>query len=172
MPPESSSPRLWNRLILAGIVLAVAAVGSFSLSAQQPAPDVVFASITGEKVRMQDLRGKVVIVNFWATSCTACIKEMPQMVQTYNRYQGKGLDFIAVAMRYDPPNYVLHYAQTRALPFKVALDTQGDVAKAFDDVKLTPTTYVIGKGGNIIKRYVGEPDFAALHRLLEEALAA
>lgn len=172
MQPESSRQRLWIRLILAIVVLALAALGYFSLSAKQPAPDVVFTSITGEKVSMQNLRGKVVMVNFWATSCTTCIKEMPQMVETYNKYKGKGLDFIAVAMSYDPPNYVLNYAQTRALPFKVALDTQGDVAKAFDDVKLTPTTYVIDKNGNIIKRYVGEPDFAALHRLLEDALAA
>jgi len=153
-------------------VIAVAALGYVSLSSAKPAPDVTFTSITGDKVSMQSLRGKVVMVNFWATSCTTCIKEMPAMVQTYNKYKDKGLDFVAVAMSYDPPNYVLNYAQTRNLPFKVALDTQGDVAKSFDDVKLTPTTYVIDKQGRIIKRYVGEPDFAALHQLLEKELAA
>ena len=153
-------------------VAAVVALGYVSLSSAKPAPDVTFTSITGDKVSMQSLRGKVVMVNFWATSCTTCIKEMPAMVQTYNKYKDKGLDFVAVAMSYDPPNYVLNYAQTRNLPFKVALDTQGDVAKSFDDVKLTPTTYVIDKQGRIIKRYVGEPDFAALHQLLEKELAA
>ena len=121
---------------------------------------------------MQSLRGKVVMVNFWATSCTTCVHEMPQMVQTYNKYKDKGLDFVAVAMSYDPPNYVLNYAQTRGLPFKVALDTQGDLAKKFGDVQLTPTTYVIDKNGKIIKRYVGEPSFAELHQLLDKALAA
>ena len=54
----------------------------------------------------------------------------------------------------------------------VALDTQGEIAKSFGDVKLTPTTYVIDKQGNIIKRYIGEPEFASLHQLLEKALAA
>ena len=112
------------------------------------------------------------MVNFWATSCFTCIKEMPQMVQTYNKYKEQGLEYVAVAMSYDPPNYVLNYAQTRKLPFKVALDTQGDLAKSFGDVKLTPTTYVIDKEGNIIKRYVGEPEFSQLHKLLEKALAA
>jgi peroxiredoxin len=97
---------------------------------------------------------------------------MPQMVQTYNKYKDQGLEYIAVAMSYDPPNYVLNYAQTRQLPFRVALDTQGELARSFGDVKLTPTTYVIDKKGNIIKRYVGEPEFSQLHKLLEKALAA
>jgi len=53
----------------------------------------------------------------------------------------------------------------------VALDSSGDIAKAFNEVQLTPTTFVIDKNGKIIKRYVGEPDFAALHALLKDALA-
>jgi peroxiredoxin len=175
MQPEtlsSAGKRNLLKVLAAAAVVAIGVLGYSSLSAGKPAPDVTFSSITGEQVSMQSLRGKVVMVNFWATSCTTCIKEMPQMVQTYNKYKDRGLDFVAVAMSYDPPNYVLNYAQTRNLPFKVALDTQGDVAKSFDDVKLTPTTYVIDKEGNIIKRYVGEPDFAALHQLIEKALSA
>ncbi|MEN3365468.1 MAG: hypothetical protein V7606_2742 [Burkholderiales bacterium] len=164
--------RAWIKALAAVVVLAIAAVGYFSLSNKQAAPDVTFTSLTGEKVSMQSLRGKVVMVNFWATSCTTCVKEMPELVDTYNKFKDKGLDFVAVAMSYDPPNYVLNYAQTRKLPFKVALDTQGELAKSFGDIKLTPTTFVIDKNGNIIKRYLGEPDFAALHQLLEAALAA
>jgi peroxiredoxin len=171
---ESHTPvnRTWLKALGAIAVIVVAAVGYFSLSTEKAAPPVIFTSLSGEKVSLQSLRGKVVMVNFWATSCTTCIHEMPQMVETYNKYKGKGLDFVAVAMSYDQPNYVLNYAQTRSLPFKVALDVQGDLAKAFGDVKLTPTTYVIDKNGNIIKRYVGEPEFAELHQLLETALAA
>ncbi|HVK95269.1 MAG TPA: TlpA disulfide reductase family protein [Noviherbaspirillum sp.] len=174
MEPQTATSRTRNLIKVLGAiaVLAVALAGYVSLSKKNPAPDVTFTSISGEKTSMQSLRGKVVMVNFWATSCVTCVKEMPQMVETYNKYKDQGLDFVAVAMSYDPPNYVLNYAQTRNLPFKVALDVQGDVAKSFNDVKLTPTTYVIDKGGNIIKRYVGEPDFAALHLLLEKALAA
>jgi hypothetical protein len=55
---------------------------------------------------------------------------------------------------------VLNYTETRKLPFKVALDSGGDLAKAFGDVAMTPTTFVIGKDGKILKRYLGEPDFA------------
>lgn len=94
------------------------------------------------------------------------------MIETYNKYKAQGLDFVAVAMSYDPPNYVLNYAQTRQLPFHVAVDSNDQLAQSFGDVKLTPTTFVIDKRGNIIKRYVGEPEFAELHTLLEKALAA
>jgi peroxiredoxin len=111
-----------------------------------------------------------VMVNFWATSCTTCVKEMPQMVETYNKFKGQGMEFVAVAMKYDAPNYVVNYAETRQLPFQVAIDSGGDIAKSFGDVQLTPTTFVIDKNGKIIKRYVGEPDFPALHQLLQKAI--
>ena len=153
-------------------VVAVSAVTYFSLSANKSAPAVTFVNLQGTKITMTSLRGKVVLVNFWATSCATCIKEMPQMVDTFNRYKNSGLDFVAVAMTEDPPNYVLNYAQTRQLPFTVALDPQSTLAKAFGDVRSTPTTFLIDKQGKIIKRYVGEPDFPALRQLLESALAA
>jgi peroxiredoxin len=153
-------------------VLAIAGIGYATFARTAPAPDVTFISINGEKISTQSLRGKVVMVNFWATSCTTCVHEMPAMVDTYNRFKDQGLEFVAVAMKYDPPNYVLNYAQTRKLPFKVALDSAGDLARSFGDVALTPTTFVIGKDGKIIKRYVGEPEFSSLHALLQKALAA
>ena len=168
----SSGKRLWLRLFSMLAVLAIAAAGYFYFSANEAAPEVTFTNLNGEKITSQSLRGKVVMVNFWATSCVACINEMPQMVETYNKYKDNGLELMAVAMRYDPPNYVLNYARTRQLPFQVALDIRGELAKSFGDVKLTPTTFVIDKKGNIIKRYVGKPESKALHRLLEKELAA
>ncbi|WP_283444244.1 TlpA disulfide reductase family protein [Noviherbaspirillum suwonense] len=164
--------RTWIKLLAGAAALAVAAVAYFTLTAQQAAPSVTFTSLDGQKFTSESLKGRVVMVNFWATSCVTCVKEMPQMTETYNKYKDQGLEFVAVAMSYDPPNYVLNYAQTRKLPFKVALDTQGELARSFGDVKLTPTTYVIDKEGKIIKRYVGEPEFSQLHKLLEKALAA
>ena len=167
-----SANRNWIKLLAAIAVLAIAAFAYFSLAARQAAPSVSYTGLDGQKFSTESLKGKVVMVNFWATSCVTCIKEMPQMTETYNKYKDQGLEFFAVAMSYDPPNYVLNYAQTRKLPFKVTLDTQGEIARSFGDVKLTPTTYVIDKEGNIIKRYVGEPEFPQLHKLLEKALAA
>lgn len=156
----------------AAVAVAVAAAGYFALAREQHVPDTSFTLLSGQKVSTDtDLKGKVYLVNFWATSCSTCMHEMPQMVQTYNRFKGQGLEFIAVAMNYDTPQYVANYAQTRELPFKVAFD-YGSAAKQFGNVELTPTTFVIDKQGRILKRYVGEPSFAELDQLLQHALQA
>jgi peroxiredoxin len=127
--------------------------------------------LDGSTLTTQAMKGKVTLVNFWATSCTTCVAEMPQIVATYNQFKTQGFDTVAVAMSYDPPSYVVNYAQTRALPFKVAIDNTGAVAKAWGEVRLTPTTYIVNKRGEIVKRYVGAPDFAALNALITKLLA-
>lgn len=171
---QENTPRAnWIKPAIIGALVAALAVGAYvSMNNRPSVPDVTFISLAGQKISTPSLRGKVVIVNFWATSCVTCVKEMPQMIDTYNKFKGQGLEFVAVAMKYDPPNYVVNFTETRKLPFIVALDSGGDIAKAFDDVTLTPTTYVIDKNGKVLKRYVGEPDFTALHALLQQALAS
>lgn len=156
---------------IGAVLLALAGAGFMTLNQQVAAPASTFMRLDGRPLTMHSLRGKVVMVNFWATSCTTCIGEMPQMVDTYNKFKGAGLEFVAVAMRYDRPDYVVNYTQTRKLPFQVAYDATGALAHAWGDVAMTPTTFVIGKDGAILKRYVGQPDFAALHALLQGALA-
>jgi peroxiredoxin len=154
------------------VVLGVVGFGAYAaLFRDNAAPAVTFTALTGEQVSTADLRGRVVLVNFWATDCAVCVKEMPRMVTTYNKYRQQGFEFVAVAMRHDPPNYVIDYTERNALPFRVALDPMGKLAKAFGDVKLTPTTIVIDKRGNIVTRILGEPDFAKLEALIEKKLA-
>jgi len=136
------------------------------------APEVSFTDLKGKQISMAQLKGKVVMINFWATSCTTCVGEMPDMVKTYEKYHAQGLEYVAVAMSYDPPNYVVNFAETRQLPFNVALDVDGKLAKSFGSVSLTPTTFVIDKQGKIVKKYVGAPEFYELHRLLEAQLGA
>ncbi len=136
-----------------------------------PAPASTMVLLDGSKHSTEAMKGKVTLVNFWATSCTTCVAEMPQIIASYNQFKSQGFDTVAVAMSYDPPSYVVNFAQTRALPFKVAIDNTGTVAKAWGDVKLTPTTYLVNKKGVIVKRYVGAPDFAAMNALIGQLLA-
>jgi len=159
--------------LAAGVVAAGVAIGAVVVlgSGTSVAPQSTFVLLDGSQQTTADLRGKVTLVNFWATSCVTCVGEMPQVISTYNQYKDKGYDTVAVAMSYDPPAYVVNFAQTRKLPFKVAIDNTGAVAKAWGDVKLTPTTYIVNKRGEIVKSYVGAPDFTELHRLIEKLLA-
>ncbi|MFM7657632.1 MAG: TlpA disulfide reductase family protein, partial [Burkholderiaceae bacterium] len=120
-------------LAILGVVLFFA----LSLLKREPAPAATFNTLKGEQLSTSSLRGKVVLVNFWATSCGSCIAEMPQMVSTFNKYREQGFELVAVAMSYDPPQYVQNYAETRQLPFTVALDNNGSNAKAFGNVQLT-----------------------------------
>ena len=135
------------------------------------APESTFVLLDGSQRTTADLKGKVTLVNFWATSCVTCVAEMPKLMATHDKYKDRGYTTLAVAMSYDPPSYVVNYAESRKLPFQVAIDNTGAVAKAWGDVKLTPTTYLVDKQGQIVKRFVGEPDFAELHQLIERLLA-
>ncbi|RDI29362.1 peroxiredoxin [Pseudacidovorax intermedius] len=162
-----------KKALYALALAAVAAVGTtvYLQSGTSPAPSSKFVLLDGSTKSTADFKGKVTLVNFWATSCTTCVAEMPRVIATYEKYKGQGYDTVAVAMDYDPPSYVVNFAQTRNLPFKVAIDNTGAIAQAWGDVKLTPTTYLVNKRGEIVKRYVGEPDFAELHQLIEKLLA-
>jgi peroxiredoxin len=159
-------------IIAALAVLALPAAAWWASDRPVPAPEATFATVAGETVTTADLRGKVVLVNFWATSCVVCVKEMPRLVEAHRRHRSRGLETIAVAMSYDPPNYVARFVEQNALPFRVALDPVGEVAKRFGNVRLTPTTFVIDRHGQIVKKIVGAPDFAELDRLLDAALGA
>lgn len=151
-------------------VVAAVSVAAYLNTGTSAAPEAKFVLLDGSSKTTQNLKGRVTLVNFWATSCVSCVAEMPKIVSTYEKYHPKGFDTIAVAMSYDPPSYVVNFAQTRKLPFDVAIDNTGAIARAWGDVKLTPTTYVVNKQGEIVKRYVGEPNFAELHKLIERLL--
>ena len=154
----------------AAVVLAIGAA-IFLGSGNKPAPQSTFVLLDGSKKQTAHFKGKVTLVNFWATSCVSCVAEMPQLIATYEKYKPLGFDTLAIAMSYDPPSYVVNFAQSRQLPFSVAIDNTGEVAKAWEDVKLTPTTFIVNKQGSIVKRYVGEPNFQELHQLIERLLA-
>src|SRR5690606_16356622 len=159
--------------ILSAIV-AVVAISAFAMwqmpTDAKTAPDVTFTTITGEQFTTQDLRGKVVLVKFWATSCVTCVAQMPDNIENYNALKDRGYDTIAVAMQYDPPNYVKNFAESRELPFKVVIDANGEIAREFGDVRLTPTAFLIDKQGNIIRRYLGNYDKEAFLATVNKAL--
>jgi peroxiredoxin len=163
------------RHLAAALVAAAVGAGGFlaldAVNSGAKAPDVGYTLLDGSKSTTAQLRGKVVLVNFWSTDCTTCVHEMPQLVAAHEKFKGRGYETLAVAMSYDPPAYVIRFAETRKLPFGVVIDNTGEIARRFGQVRLTPTSVLINRRGEIVRRHVGEPDFVALHSLIEKLLA-
>ncbi|UCH50297.1 MAG: TlpA family protein disulfide reductase [Betaproteobacteria bacterium] len=158
---------------MVGVVVVVAIVAvRHGLFSPRPVPSVAVTTIKGEQVRLGGLKGNVVLVNFWATTCAVCLREMPKLAELFEKYRSRGYRTVAVAMPYDPPNRVHNYVKRYPLPFDVALDADGTVLRAFGDVPGTPTSFLVDTHGNIIRKYLGEPDFADLEARIQSALSA
>jgi len=162
--------------ILAVVVLSVASAWWFlpawraALTDPVPAPDVRLTTIRGEAISLAELRGRVVLVEFWATTCAICLRKMPELARMHERMSPRGLSTIAVAMPYDRPDFVLDYASRHPLPFPIALDPMGRIVQALGPVRGTPTLILIDRAGRIVERAEGEVDLAALERRVERAL--
>ena len=142
----------------------------FSLTQKPQAPNINFVTLEGKTIPMSSLQGKMVLVNFWATDCPGCIAEMPGLIQTYNEYKNKGFEVVAVAMSYDPLRQVATYTRNNALPFPVSHDSTGEIAQQFNEVRVTPTSFIIDKQGRIIQKLIGELEFTSLRKTLDQHL--
>jgi peroxiredoxin len=134
------------------------------------APDIGFTTVTGKQVALKSLQGKPVLVTFWATDCPGCIEEIPHLIELYNAYHAKGLEIIAVAMPFDVPSRVMAMREAKQLPYDVALDLQAMAAHAFGDVRLTPTTFLIGPDGKVLLQKIGTFDLADMRSRIETLL--
>lgn len=136
-----------------------------------PAPDVRYTLLNGTPAHTSELTGRVTLVHFWATSCSVCLQEMPELIATHAHFKPQGFEVLAVAMGYDAPVNVVRYTEAHALPFRVAIDHDGRLASGFGDVAATPTSVLINRRGEIVERHVGRLDFTALNTSIERLLA-
>lgn len=157
---------LWLLLVL----LTLLVLFFLSLATNKKVPEIAVTSITGEAIKLYQDKNNFTIINFWATDCPGCIKEMPGLTNIYNQLKGQGLQIIAVSMSYDPPNQVLNFTQKNKIPFPVVLDVDGQIARSFEQIRLTPTSILIDKNGKIIDKVIGELDFNKLNALLKKHL--
>lgn len=159
-----------KKILLPLCIVALILLLGWQLSQKDHAPEVTFTTLEGKSIAMASLKGKVVLVNFWATDCPACIQEMPDLIQTYQKFHDRGFELIAVAMPYDPPAQVLNYTRINKLPFPVMHDGLGEMTHQFNDVTITPTAYIFDKQGRQLQHSIGVLDFVKLHQLLDKAL--
>ncbi|MDY6979265.1 MAG: TlpA disulfide reductase family protein [Pseudomonadota bacterium] len=146
----------------------------FSPSGLQRAPDISFKNVEGETLSLQQLQrqDRPVLVTFWATSCPGCIKEMPHLIEMYHDLAPRGLEIIGVAMAYDPPNHVMRMREEKDIPYPIVLDVDSAIARAFGEVKLTPSHFLINPEGRIVHHRIGELDMARIRTRITAMLNA
>jgi peroxiredoxin len=173
IPPSIVETRFtayWPIIVISLLlVLAFISINAINPGSTE-APDVTFTTITGKKIVLKDLRSKPVIVTFWATDCPGCIKEIPDLLDIYTQYHKQGLEIIAVAMYYDPPNHVVTLTGDQHLPYHVALDLKAEHAHAFGDVQLIPSTFLISPDGLIDLKKTGAFDPVEMKTRIETLL--
>ena len=156
---------------LLAVALLFAVTTVWLLPNHRSAPELSLNIIDGRTLSLAQLRGRPVLVTFWATTCLRCIKEMPHLIELYHELNDAGLEIIAVAMPYDPPNQVMTLARQAQIPYPIAVDIRGEAVAAFGNVQLTPTNFLIGPEGNIVHHNIGELDVAKLRERVSEMLA-
>jgi cytochrome c biogenesis protein CcmG/thiol:disulfide interchange protein DsbE len=134
-----------------------------------PAPDFVLQSLTGETVRLADLRGEVVLVNIWASWCGPCRAEMPMIEAVHQRYAEQGLRVLAVNQA-EQPQVVQQFLQKHGLSFGALLDRDSAVSYQYH-ARALPASFFIDRNGIIRTVYYGQLSNSVLNGTLEQLLA-
>lgn len=141
-----NSSRIWQ--ILATVIVVGGAAWLMTAS-DEPMPDVTFTMVDGSTIKSSELRGRSVLVNFWSVSCAVCLRDMPRLTALHDSLADSGFRVIGVAMPSDPPPAVMAMVESKQPGYPIALDVHGELARAFGDVRVTPTSFLIDPAGNI-----------------------
>lgn len=138
---------------------------------QTNAPDVPILLLDAPETSLAALRGKPLLLTFWATSCPGCIEEIPLLNELHKNYATRGLQVIGVAMNYDPEVQVRALRDRLQIPYPLALDKDGLVSAAMGTVRLTPTTFLLDPQGQVVYQKIGIFDLNKVKGLIEGMLA-
>ena len=163
----------WKSRVVIAMLVVVTLLGSTAAlwpKRYQKAPEITFALINGSKLSLTSLRGRPVLVFFWATTCKICIAKTPELNALYDQLKPEGLEMIAVAMPYDPPTHVVAMAIRMKMSYPVALDINVDAVRVFGNVTVTPSTILIAPDGNIVSRKQGKFEIGQLKTRIPQLL--
>ena len=151
-------------LLIVWMVLAGAAGAQGQTPAadlvHKPAPGFSRVDLAGRRIRLKDYRGKVVLLNFWATWCAACQVELPKFAEWQKTYSGRGLQVVAVSMD-DSAAPVQTTVRRLRLDFPVVMG-DAKLGQAYGGVLGLPITYLVDRNGEIVEQFKGEADLGAM----------
>ena len=155
--------------ILLGVLLLAACGTAPAARLGSPAPDFTLQTVDGTPLRLSDLKGKPVFMNFWATWCVPCREEMPAMQELYEQYRDRGLVILAVNMEEDQAR-VQRWIDQGGFTYTFVLDSEGQQLKRYN-VNAAPTSYFIGRDGVIRDLKLGAISRAEMQTKVEKLLA-
>lgn len=135
-----------------------------------PMPDFTATTIDGATLKTVDLRGKVVLVNFWATWCPPCVTEVPDLVRLQAKYDGR-LVVVGIADDHGAVQIVKNFATANQVRYQLVMSTKA-LAASFPGLLGLPTTYVVNQQGRIVKKHVGQLDMARVDAEVRALLEA
>lgn len=147
------------------VVFGVFMIGTTSVSAQE-APDFTLTDLTGQKVSLSDYKGKVILLDFWATWCGPCKMEIPSFIQLQEQY-GDDVVVVGVSLDQGGPRVVEPFAKKNGINYPIVYG-DGSVVQAYGGIRGIPTTFVIDRDFNIQRKYVGYTD----HKVFENDIIA
>ncbi len=137
---------------------------SASLAENRPAPEIVVNRFDGKTTKLSDLRGQVVVVNFWASWCQPCRDETAALERVFQRYQGTDVRFVGVAT-WDTQQAAQDFAKQEGVTYLTGTDAKGDAAVSYG-VTGIPETFLVDQNGQIVRRWIGQVDEASLNTAL------
>ena len=143
--------------------------GEWQNGRDRKAPDFALPTLGGETFRLSDLRGKVVVVNFWATWCAPCREEIPDLVRLQEAYRGRGVAFVGVSVDEEGAAVVRPFAEQYGINYPVALD-DGSVMQRYEGAAALPTTYFVTREGRVRRYMPGTLTYAEAVPVLDELL--
>ncbi len=155
----------WKDVVTALLLAAVAAAFYFLVIRGQtfvpelakvgdPAPEFTLATLQGPSVSLSDYRGKVVLLNFWATWCPPCIWEMPSMETIYQRFKGRQFEILAVSIDKKGEDVVRPFVADYGITFPILLDPDSEVYKRYG-LTGVPESFIIDKDGTVLQKIIG-----------------
>jgi peroxiredoxin len=157
-PPEVAHSREPSAISAAGLDTAFAALGIRRPAQPSEAPDFTLVSLEGRSVQLREFRGKLVLLNFWATWCAPCLHEMPSMERLYQTFKATDFVLLAVSMDRQGDAVARPFVENLQLNFPVLLDTTSEVGRQYG-VRGLPTSYVIDPDGLLIGAVIGARDW-------------